>query len=185
VAVFVALLRGINVGGNNKLPMAELRSCLGKLGYADVRTYIQSGNVAFRGRGTTRSVEKRIEAALRERFELSSSFTVLGLTATELQAALAANPYEDAARADPRRVHLHFLGGAPNAAALQAMAKLASGGDRFELLGKVLYLHTPDGYGKSKLAEALVNAKKLGVSCTARNYRTVQALMALATEVAG
>lgn len=160
--------------------MAELRASLEAAGLSGAKTYLQSGNVVFRSRAAASTLSKRLQRLLHDDFALEPD--LLLLKHRELQQAVAHCPYVDHAQADPRRVHLYFLSQAPQRAALDAL-RAQAGADRFERVDRVIYLHTPGGYGKSKLAAALLDRKKLGVTMTARNYRTAQAVEALAAEM--
>lgn len=178
MTTWVALLRGINVGAANRLPMAELRKVLEELGLEDVRTYIQSGNVVFDSAvdgdgdgddgGLAEALAERIELAIEERHGFHPR--VLVLSAARFREAMNANPYPEA-EAEPKSLHLYFLSEQPTDFDTSALEAVASPTERFRLGDHVLYLHTPDGFGRSKLAtraEAL-----LGVPATARNWRTV------------
>ncbi len=169
MTTLIALLRGINVIGNNKLPMTELAALLADMGLRDVQTYIQSGNVVFRSNLKNKAaLAARISATIEAQHGFAPQ--VLLLDAAELHRAMAGNPYPDAASA-PRTLHLFFLADAPQHPDLKALDAIRSGGERFELAGKVFYLHTPDGFGPSKLAARV--EKSLGVAATARNWSTV------------
>ena len=181
----VALLRGINLGGHNKVAMADLREVVTSLGHADVATYIQSGNVVF---STSQTDTAALAAALEQ-----SIATVLGVTARvvvlsreELAQVARDNPYS--AEPNPKCVHAVFLNGEPGvevsdrvATAQQQVSRQGSR-DTAQVIGRTIFLHTPDGYGRSDLAAALV---KLGqrktddVAGTARNWATVTKLLAL------
>lgn len=170
---WIALLRGINIGGNNLLPMKQLTALLEQNACSDVKTYIQSGNVVLRSPDADpAALGQRITAAI----AASHGFAprVLVLSRDELAAAAADNPF--AAVTDPKTVHLFFLA-APSAAAPAAFATHATS-ERYELRPRCFYLHTPDGFGKSKLAEKA--ERVLGVAATARNLRTVTTLLGLA-----
>lgn len=175
-STFIALLRGINVGGRNKLPMADLRDLVAGLGFDDVRTCIQSGNVVFRGFGERRD---RLAGSIAGAIEAAQGFRpgVLVLTSEELHAAIEANPYTEA-DADPKSVHLFFLEARPSEPDLEAAARLATTEESFSLADRVFYLHAPGGIGRSRLAARA--ERILGVRATARNWRTVLALARLA-----
>jgi uncharacterized protein (DUF1697 family) len=180
----VALLRGINVGGGGKVPMAELRELLATLGYADVKTYIQTGNIVF-----TPSHEGvgKLAAELQE--AISSSFGVktfaVVLTKAELARVIEANPYPD--EPNPKWVHGVFLVADPQRAqhdrVAEAVAAAAEKGSRDEaaIVGRTLYLHTPDGFGTSELAKELLmkNRRDPLANGTARNWSTITKLLAL------
>ena len=173
MSTFVALLRGINVGGKNVLPMRELASDLRALGLENVRTYIQSGNAVFE---VTGSVSKTLPVKIAARIEERHGFRpqVLIRSSDELQTAVDANPFPEA-ESNPKTLHVFFLASevpSPDVASLDA-AKSPS--ERFVLGDRVFYLHAPNGVARSKLA---ANTEKyLGVPVTARNWRTVQKLL--------
>jgi uncharacterized protein (DUF1697 family) len=172
---WIALFRGINVMGNNMLPMKDLAALLEGLGFREVRTYIQSGNAVFASAGTAASLTARIGA----RFERLLEFRpcVVLLEARELAQAIAKNPFPDGA-ADPKSLHLWFLEARPAAAGVAALEGLRAASERFAVRGRVLYLHAPEGFGTSKLAARA--EKTLGTRGTARNWRTVTTLHAMA-----
>jgi uncharacterized protein (DUF1697 family) len=162
VATWVALLRAVNVGGRNPVPMAELRRVLEDAGYADVRTVIQSGNVVFaHPKPSAAEIEALIDAAFGVRP------TVVLRSARQLRALAESHPFG----ADTSHTHVAFLARKPRAAALHALDGL----DRYELVGSDLALHFPDGYAAAQLTGAVVE-KRLGIEATVRNWRTVQRL---------
>ncbi len=173
---WIALFRGINVGGNNILPMAALKRDLEALKFDNVRTYIQSGNAVFdSAAGTPSSLAVRI----RERIGQQHGFYphVLVLKPEALYAAIAANPFP-AAVSDPARLHFFFLAESPPGRDTAALNRAKSSTERYRLTDAVFYLHAPDGIARSKLA---ANAEKhLGVVVTARNFRTVGKIAAMA-----
>lgn len=177
---YVALLRGINVGGHNKIPMAQLRAALEGAGFDHVRTYIQSGNVIFEHRKSKpETLAARVRAVISDAFGLDIATIVLD--ADHLNSVVKATPYAD--EPDPRRVHVFFLPSELDAASRERVAELeaaaaAKGGhDSVTADGPVMYLHTPDGFGTSDLAKAL-GTRGAGVhrSGTARNWVTVTTL---------
>lgn len=183
--IFIALFRGINVGGHNRAPMAELRGMLGELGLEGVRTYVQSGNAVFRAPDTTApDVARRIEEAFAAGFGFPSRVLVLGVD--DWAALIGRNPFPEIA-GEPTKLHLFVLEREPdpeNLRALQEKATRLSGEqaqDRFVLRDKALYLHAPNGIGRSKLAELI--GRTLKVDMTARNWRTVLALKEMAEEL--
>jgi uncharacterized protein (DUF1697 family) len=187
MATHVALLRGINVGGKNKVAMADLREVVTGLGHADVSTYIQSGNVLFSaedGDADTTALAAALAKAITAALGVSAPVVVL--SSGELATVLAANPFP--AEPDPRRVHAVLLSGAPGADATakidEALARSTAKGARDELaiVGRTLYLHTPDGFGNSELAAAvlrIVTSPRAGVTGTARNWATMTKLLDL------
>jgi uncharacterized protein (DUF1697 family) len=178
MTTWIALLRGIGLG-RNKLPMKDLVQILEQLGLRDVRTYIQTGNAVFRaGRVRPAQLAQQITAAVEDRHGFAPR-TML-MTLDELNAAIAANPFPEA-EAAPGYLHLTFLEAAPPTPDLALLDGLRAGGERFALDGKVFYLHTPEGYGRSKLAARV--EKALGVQGTARNWRSVTNIRVLAREL--
>jgi uncharacterized protein (DUF1697 family) len=169
----VALLRGINVGGRRKVPMADLRALCDGLGLRRTRTYIQSGNVAFDTDAEPAVVSARLATAMEERFGFP--IPVVLRSAAELEGTLARVPFEDL-----ERVHVAFLDRAPGAEAVASLDPDRSPGDRVVVVGADAYLHLPNGMGRTKLTNDWID-RKLGVVSTARNWRTVEALAALAT----
>lgn len=174
--IWIALMRGVNVGGKNVLPMKALRDELSELGLKNVRTYIQSGNCVFEGGGSASSLEADISGRVERRFGFRP--TVIVIAREDLEAALAANPFPEAAE-EPKSLHLHFLEREPEAPDLDALEALRAPGERFALLARVFYLHAPDGVARSGLA-AQAEAR-LGVSATARNLRSAIKIAALAS----
>ena len=174
---FVALFRGINVGGSNILPMKDLVATLESLGCRDVATYIQSGNVVFRHRVHDASdLSAKIRRAVGSRHGFEPE--VLLLTAEQLELAMRTNPFPDA-ESEPSRLHLFFLAAVPKSPDLETIEKARAENERFAVEGAVAYLHAPDGIGRSKLAAGLERA--LGVACTGRHWRTVGKIMEMAT----
>lgn len=171
----VALFRGINVGGHSKLPMKQLVADLEAIGCTSVRTYIQSGNAVFESKLKNPQLKLQIADRVRAEHGFDPAVHLLGLR--ELRSALAANPFPEA-EADPKTLHLFFLAETPTSNRLSALHELKADSERLALLGKVLYLHAPEGIGRSKLATRA--EAKLGVSATARNWRTVSRLLELA-----
>jgi uncharacterized protein (DUF1697 family) len=176
MTTWITLFRGINVGGRNILPMKELKALLEDLGCADVRTYIQSGNVVFRhNEREATSLSQTISQAVLNRFHFAPY--VLFMTVNSLKSALAINPFSSAEE-NPSTVQLYFLSAVPTEANLGGLKQLKSASEKFELIDQVFYLHAPDGIGRSKLAARV--EKLLGVPATARNWRTVQKVLELA-----
>jgi len=172
---WIALFRGINVGGRNKLPMAALTPMLESLGCRSVRTYIQSGNVVFRSAfRSKRNLTKRLSDATNAEFGFRPS--ILLLTETALRSAAEVNPFADAV-SEPKHMHFFFLESPPDSPDFDGVANLASATERYKLIDDVFYLYAPDGFARSKLASGA--ERKLGVTATARNYATVQSLISM------
>lgn len=166
---FVVLLRGINVGGRNILPMRDFRAILQSLGCECVATYIQSGNAVFLSAGDSETLADSIATAIHNEFGFQPA--VLVVTASEFAAIAAANPYRDI-EPDGKFVHVSFLTQPAKDAAVSRLSELSTDSERFKLTECALYLHAPAGIGRSKLA---ANVEKcLGVNATSRNRRTVE-----------
>ena len=178
--VWIALLRGINVGGHRKLPMAELRKLFADAGCTDTRTYIQSGNVAFRTAGAER---EQLATRLADQIEEAKGFrpTIMLLTRDELDAAAEANPFPEAA-SEPKALHVWFLAHEPADTDFYTLDQLRAPTEQYKLHGTVFYLWAPDGIGRSKLAGRV--ERSVGVGATARNWRTVEKLREIASGVA-
>ncbi|MEL7311299.1 MAG: DUF1697 domain-containing protein [Pseudomonadota bacterium] len=166
-ARYVLLLRGINVGGRNKLPMKSLVGLLESLGCRSVATYIQSGNAVFEGQPKPWS--SPIARAIEQEFGFSAS--VLCLTAEHFLRAIEATPFDTQ---DGKTLHLYFLESTPKSPNLEKLDALRSATERTALLDQCFYLYAPDGVGRSKLAATA--ERHLGVTATARNWNTVQKL---------
>ena len=175
MSTWIVLLRGINVGGNNLLPMADLRSALEERECEDVQTYIQSGNVVLRS--ALRSAGQ-LQQQVADAIEETRGFRVpvLALKAKELDAALEANPFPHAQ--DEKALHLFFLFAKPRKPDLEGIAAVAKDSEEFELLGRTFYLHAPEGIARSKAAAQV--EKHLGVEGTGRNLRTARKLQDMA-----
>lgn len=174
--VWICLLRGINVGGKKSVPMADLRAMLSGLGFEDVRSYIQSGNIALRSHhAKPHIISNMIAKAMEARFGFAPRILTLALD--EYEAVLEALPFKEQATAQPKCVHIYFLGEAPEDFDGEALTERAAQTEHFDLIGKAFYLYAPDGIGRSKLAS---NAERiLGVPATARNYRSAVRVLGL------
>ncbi len=174
---WIALFRGINVGGHNRLPMKSLVAMLERLGCTDVKTYIQSGNAVFK---SPQSNSDPLADEIRHAVKSEHGFepVVLLLSVRDFVNARDANPFPEG-EAEPKSLHLFFLAQEPADIDKGKLAAHQSGTERFALLGDVFYLHAPDGIGRSKLAASV--ERSLGVPATARNWRTVNQILALAS----
>lgn len=175
---WILLLRGINVGGKNRLPMKELRAYMTSLQLYDVETYIQSGNAVFRaGEGVVAGLPTRLASTIEAHHGYSPQ--VLILSRAEWRVAMDSNPFPEA-EAEPETLHLFFLASTPHEPDLDLLRASQLPSERFQLTDEVFYLHAPDGIGRSKLASKI--GRSLGVEMTARNWRTVVKLWELANE---
>ncbi|MGZ7441811.1 DUF1697 domain-containing protein [Paenibacillus sp. TH7-28] len=181
MTVYIALLRGINVGGKNKIKMADLKRSLTDNGLKEVQTYIQSGNVLFASDEGEGALAVRIEQIIRQDFGLD--VPVVLRTAAELQGAAAGCPFtaEEVSAAESTAVgeclYVAFLPGEPSAEALERFAVYANDKEQFRTAGREVYLLFSDSVRNSKLA---ANLQKLDESVTVRNWKTVNKLVSLA-----
>lgn len=173
MATYVALLRGVNVGGKNTVPMARLRATFESLGHGEVRTFIQSGNVVFTAR---RSVTpKSLETAIAQEFGVAT--TVVLRTPGELEKVVKLNPFP---KADPAQLHVGFMVKKPAAAAVAKLDGEPFEPEAFAVRGREIYFHLPNGMGRTKLPGYI--DRRLEVPTTVRNWKTVNKLVALAAE---
>jgi uncharacterized protein (DUF1697 family) len=175
---YIALFRGINVGGNNMLPMKELAALLQSLGCQNVKTYIRSGNAVFGHKSPGISaLTIKISAAIHKSHGFKPNVFVL--EAADLEKAIASNPFPEA-EPDPKSLHVFFLASTPEHPDVKTLEKVRANSERFKLSGRCFYLHAPDGVGRSKLAAGA--ERLLGVPATGRNWRTVREIMAMVGE---
>jgi uncharacterized protein (DUF1697 family) len=170
---WVALLRAVNLAGRNKVPMAELRALLERAGYADVRTYIASGNVLVDGPEDPAIVAGDMERIVETSFDVTT--TAILRSPAQLASTVAAHPFG----ADTARSHVAFLASEPSTDAATRLEAADHGPDRAVLVGGEVYLHYPAGFQGARLSAARVE-RILGVQATMRNWRTVAALAELA-----
>jgi len=176
VTVWIALLRGINVGGHRKMPMADLRKLAGEIGLEDPATYLQSGNLVFRSPEEKRpAIEAPLAGAVTRRFGFDVDIVARSLP--DWEKAIAANPFPEAA-GQPKTLHASFLARPAEAGAHERLAAFPRQDERFEIVGDTLYLLTPSGIGRSKFAAAA--ERLLGAPATARNWNSVLRIAELA-----
>ena len=167
---FIALLRGINVTGKNKIPMAELRSLAEGLGWRGVRTYIQSGNVVFEASGSRSKLETQLEGAILDTFELSIPVVVRSVR--DWRKYVVENPFLDECEVRPHLVHVALSKARPKGGAVEELKRRAQDGERIVAVEDALYIDYVAGAGRSKLSPALFD-RLVGSPVTARNWRTV------------
>lgn len=174
MTTYIALLRGINVSGQKKVPMADLKALFEQQHCTAVQTYIQSGNVVFCSAEKKETLlVKTLENAIREKFGFEVPLILR--TAAEMQQAVATNPYLDKKGTQIEKLHITFLERAPEPENLQKAAAFPSGTDSFICREREIYLHCPGGYGNSKLSNTFFE-QKLKIRATTRNWKTVQVL---------
>lgn len=176
MAMHIALLRGVNVGGNKMIAIADLRSLLTKMGFGDVQSLLQSGNLVFRSDAQTAAqLEQRLEAEVKKRLAFQTEFFVR--SAKEWKTVIARNPFRDEAERDPGHLLVYFLKKAPASEDVDALQAAITGREVLRAGGKQAYIVFPDGVGRSRLTHTVIE-KKLG-RCTGRNWNTVLKLGAL------
>ena len=176
MTTYVALLRGIK--GHKQVAMADLRDLLTRLGFADIRSLLQSGNLVFGATGRTAGqLERLLEAEAAKRLGLQTDFFVR--TAKEWEGVVAHNPFRKEATRDPGHLVVMFLKDSPRVTGVKALQKAITGREVVRAAGKHLYITYPDGIGRSRLTNAVID-KQLGTRRTGRNWNTVLKLAALA-----
>lgn len=179
VSRLVLLLRGINVGRAKRIGMADLRELLTAAGYADARTYLQSGNVVLEAEQPVDAVARDVQDRIAQRFGFDVA--VIARTAAELRAVVEAAPLADVAT-DPARHMVAFLSAEPDAGAVRELGATDFAPEQIVAAGRELYLWCPGGLQNSALVKALT-VKRLGVDVTVRNWNTVTRVLRLAVEV--
>jgi uncharacterized protein (DUF1697 family) len=177
MTTYIALLRAINVSGHRKIPMAELRTSCAALGWQDVRTYLQSGNVVFRTRATS-AADLAARLGRRIARDFSHDVDVQIMSDKQWQRIVDTNPLWPPAGGDDRHYHATFLARPVSAKRFAGIPLPRQAGEQAALVGQVVFLHCPLGYGNTKLSNAFFE-KALAVPATTRNWRTVLALRAL------
>ena len=179
MAVYIALLRGINVGGSNKLPMKELSSALKAAGYENIKTYIQSGNVVFQSNSSdTSAIAEHLSNIIEDGFDFRPSSLVYSYE--DYRNIIEATPF-DVPEDAHHTLHINFLAEEATSADIEKIENLKTATEKYRLTNKAFYLHAPDGIGRSKLAANV--EKSLGVSITARNMRSALKILAMAKEL--
>ena len=179
MTIYVALLRGINVGGKSKVPMARLKELFEELGHTDVRTYIQSGNVIFRAASGSaadiaRAVERRVDA------DMGVTTTVILRTKKQMEAVEGSNPFLPRVD-DLAKLHVAFLDERPAAAKADALVVPQGEPEELEVRGTEVFLHYRNGYGRTKVDNLFIE-KQLGVRSTTRGWKTIVKLCDLMRE---
>lgn len=177
MARWIALLRGINVGGHRKVPMTELRALAAGIGWRNVETYIQSGNLVFAAAGDAHVLAAKLERAIERRFGFAIDVVVR--SAVQWARLTAGNPFRVEMEKAPDRVMLLLTKRSPVAGGVAALAQRAAAGEQVAAVGEAVWIHCPEGMGRSKLTPALLD-RLLGSPATARNWRTVVALKEMA-----
>jgi uncharacterized protein (DUF1697 family) len=180
LTIYVAMLRGINVGGQKIIRMENLRASFETLGFRRVRSYVQSGNLIFEA---MRSSSDNLSMIIEERIlsEYGFSVPVVLRTADEVKKIAIGNPFLNEKGIDSSKLHVTFLSESPTQAALGKLAALNSHPDQFRVKGREVYLYCPDGYGRTKLSNTAFE-KLLSIDATTRNWKTVNTLVKMSSE---
>ena len=180
MGIYVSMLRGINVGGNKRIKMDALRESFEALGFDQVKTFIQSGNVIYKGaRTSTTALSNKIEKRLLDDFAFA--VPVVTRTAQEMAGAIQNNSFVGATSIDKEKLHVMFLSAIPAPDALSKLDALISEPEQCRCLGKEIYLYLPNGAGESKLLKAPLG-RMLAVVSTTRNWKTVNSLHQMCQE---
>jgi len=175
MTTFIGMIRGVNVGGHKKLPMAALKALCDSLKLTSAKTHLNSGNVVFQSTRKDRPQLRRdLEDAIRKKIGIDVK--IILRTPDEIRRAMAANPFS---KRDPSHLLIMFLEGQPSDDAAQALRKAHAGPEKIHFAGQELVIDYVDGIGRSKLTNALIE-RKLAVAGTARNWNTVSRLLELA-----
>jgi uncharacterized protein (DUF1697 family) len=177
MTVFISLLRGINVGGQKRIAMADLVQLCTSLGFDNVRTYLQSGNVLFESQDRDPG---RLSSKISENISAKFGFSVKVIlrTSDELRRIILANPFAKEGL-DADKYHVTFLSDIPSEEFQGSGMKGKDSPDRYVIIGCEIYLFCPNGYGRTKFSNTFFE-KKLGVFATTRNWKTVNTLAEMA-----
>ena len=179
MATYISMLRGINILGHNLIKMSDLQALYRDLGFTNVRTYIQSGNVVFEvRRSPADKISSRIVKAIHNAYGFSVSNFVI--TPKELGQVIDRNSFLNESGIDRSKLHVTFLSAAPKKTDLEKINDLPQGSEAFHCVGKAMYLYCPHGYGRTKLTNNTLE-RLLAVSGTTRNWRTVSKIYEMAT----
>jgi uncharacterized protein (DUF1697 family) len=172
--VHVSMLRGINVSGHHIIKMERLRASFESLGFANVKTYIQSGNVVFQSaKSSPAALSKKIEAMILSQFGFS--IAVISRSADELESIISNSPLSGLTGIDVEKLHVAFLSESPSAPAIKKLSELTLAPDLSRCAGKEVYLYFPNGFSKSSLWKHPLD-RVLSVTATTRNWKTVNTL---------
>jgi len=180
---FISVLRGINVSGQKKILMADLKELYAALNFKNITTYIQSGNVVFKtdSKLSNQDLAKEIEKAIQQKY--SFAVPVIIRRADELAQVVGANPFLSDSTIDTEKLHVTFLAEIPQESNLEKLNTFNYPPDQFAVIGQEVYLHIPERYGNTKLSNSFFETK-LKVSATTRNWKTVQQLNQMAAFLA-
>jgi uncharacterized protein (DUF1697 family) len=174
---YIAMLRGINVSGKKVIKMERLRATFAELGFSNVQTYVQSGNVVFEASNNSAAVLRgKIEQKILRDF--SFSVPVFLKTSREMEEVIKCNPFLKDSAIDQTKLHVTFLSDAPPGSAPGLLQSLAAGLEQFHIVGREIFLYCPHGYGNTKLSNTAIE-RKLSIGATTRNWTTAKTLLAM------
>jgi uncharacterized protein (DUF1697 family) len=178
---FISILRGINVSGQKKILMADLKVLYENLKFKDVRTYIQSGNVIFKSNEPLSDIEfeKKIEDQIFKKYDFH--VPVIIRSEDEIRKIISANPFLKEKNIEQKKLHVTFLSNIPDKENVESIEKMDFSPDKFMISGKEVYLYVPNGYGETKISNTFFE-KKLKVKATTRNWNTVNKLSELSVQ---
>jgi len=183
MTTFISILRGINVSGHNKLKMEALKELYTHMGFSEVQTYIQSGNIIFQSVDTnTQLLGKRIALKIFDTFSIN--VPVLILSVEELKYILQNNPFINDPAKDSAFIHLTFLSAIPERTDIEKLTSKNYLPDEFKWMDNVIYLYCPNGYGKTRLTNTFFESK-LKITATTRNIKTANELLLISTRLSG
>ncbi|HHH50621.1 MAG TPA: DUF1697 domain-containing protein [Saprospiraceae bacterium] len=176
---YIALLRGINVSGQKKIKMAELREQLSSLGFTDLQTYIQSGNIVFKTKKTSHS---KLEKAIHNKIKTAYGFDVPVMVRTkqELAKAIQNCPYANDPKREEKFIAVTFLSAAPSDTAIAVLNEKDYSPEEWVIDNNILYLYAANGFGRAKMSNNLFE-RKLKLTATTRNWRTVNKLLEMSS----
>lgn len=176
---FISILRGINVSGQKKVLMTDLKALYESLGFQEVTTYIQSGNVIFKTdeRLSNQDIAKKIEKAILEKYNFDVPVIIRSIE--EIKNLISANPFLKETDINVEKLHVTFLAGAPGKASLESIKNFDYLPDKFVILGQEVFLYCPFSYGETKLSNKFFE-NQLKISATTRNWKTINKLLEIA-----
>jgi uncharacterized protein (DUF1697 family) len=179
---YISLLRGINVTGHRKITMQELRKCYATMGFSNITSYIQSGNVLFTTNQTNRAtLSKTIKEGIAQQFGYND-VSIFIIKPEELQTIITQNPFLKIKDVTLKALYVTFLEKIPQTSYIEAIQAYQTLADRFQIIDNIVYLYCPEGYGKTKLSNNFFE-NKLKVRATSRNWNSVNKLLALAANI--
>lgn len=181
MTTYISILRGINVSGHNLIKMDALRKLYEFLGFEQIKTYVQSGNVVFTGKTAPSEI---ISQSISRQIKIDFGFDVpvIVMTVPTIKRIIARNPFSEDSQKEKTFMHVTFLSTTPNHVDLNALEEKKLGGEEIILDGDVIYLYCPNGYGKTKLNNGFLE-RKLNVGATTRNWKTTIELLKIAQKI--